>query len=170
MTHAPEPITITGTEMAYLYICRRKLWLFHNGIRPENENVAVQIGRHIGESTFKRANKELKLGDIGVVDWAELQHGVIHETKKAKCPMDADIAQVRYYLWWMRAQNMNVDRCIIHYPKQKRTNEIVWEEGMTQQVEEDLASARAIVSRPAPPPYQPLKWCKNCAYAEFCMA
>lgn len=97
MIFSSNPATITGTEMAYLHLCRRKLWLFHHGIRPENENVAVQIGRHIGESTFQRAHKELKLGDIGVVDWAELQHGVIHETKKAKCPMDADVAQVRNY-------------------------------------------------------------------------
>jgi CRISPR-associated exonuclease Cas4 len=170
MTLANTQITITGTEIAYLYICRRKLWLFHHGIRPENENVAVQIGRQIGERSFKRANKELKLGDIGVVDWAELQHGVIHETKKAKCPMDADVAQVRYYLWWMRGQGMNVDRCVIHYPKQKRTREIAWEDEMAAHVEDDLANARAILSAPDPPPYQPLKWCKSCAYAEFCMA
>ena len=156
--------------MAYLHICRRKLWLFHHGIRPENENTAVQIGRHIGESTFKRTHKEIKLGDIGVVDWAELPHGVIHETKKAKCPMQADFAQVRYYLWWMRSHGIGVERAIIHYPKQKRTTEIVWDGTMDEQVEADLTSARNIVAQPAPPEFQPLKWCKRCAYAEFCMA
>ncbi len=163
-------ITITGTEMVYLHLCRRKLWLFHHGIRPENENVAVQIGKLIGEKSFGRAKKELKLGDIGVVDWAELQHGVIHETKKAKCPMGAEVAQVRYYLWWMREQGMNIDRCLIHYPKQKRTREVVWEDSMRPQVEQDLSEARAIVASPRPPAFNKLKWCRSCAYAEFCMA
>ena len=170
MNRSPEPTTITGTEMVYLYLCRRKLWLFHHGVRPENENVAVQIGRHIGESTFKRGKKELKLGEIGVVDWAELGHGIIHETKKSRCPLDADVAQVRYYLWWMRTHGIEVDRCIIHYPKQKRTREICWEENMADDVKADLATARETVTEPRPPPFHKLRWCKSCAYAEFCMA
>ena len=170
MTSLTEQNPITGTEMAYLYLCHRKLWLFHHGIRPENENVTVQIGRHIGETTFKRAHKELKLGSIGVVDWAELAHGVIHETKKSKCPMDADIAQVRYYLWWMRDQGMNVDRCIIHYPRQKQTRTVDWIDEMAQQVKGDLEAAREIVNQPQPPPFRKLKWCRSCAYADLCMA
>ncbi len=161
---------ITGTEILYLHLCRRKLWLFHHGIRPENENVNVQIGRLVGESTFKRAKKELKLGNIGVVDWAELQHGVIHETKKGKAPMGAEIAQVRYYLWWMRRHDMNVDRCIIHYPKHKKTKEVVWQDAMRIDVEEDLRRARRIVSQPRPPAFERLPWCRGCAYQEFCMS
>lgn len=163
-------IPITGTEMVYLYLCMRKLWLFHHGIRPENENVTVQIGKLIGETTFKRKNKEVKLGNIGVVDWAELQHGIIHETKKSRCPMGAEVAQVRYYLWWMREHGMNIDRCIIHYPKQKKTKEVVWESEMSTSVEDDLRRARKIVTRPRPPEFEQLKWCRSCAYREFCLS
>lgn len=165
-----DNISITGTEIVYLYLCHRKLWLHHHGIRPENQNVTVQIGRHIGRSTFKRAQKEIKLGGIGVVDWADLVHGVIHETKKSKCPMNAETAQVRYYMWWMRDHGIQIRRCVIHYPKQKSTKEIEWAEHMTDEVKSDLENARSIVTRTAPPPFQKLRWCRSCAYAEFCMA
>jgi CRISPR-associated exonuclease Cas4 len=74
-----EKSPITGTEIAYLYICHRKLWLFRKGIRPENEHTNVQIGKFIQESTFLRHmnKKEVPLGHIGRVDWAELDKGVI---------------------------------------------------------------------------------------------
>ena len=161
---------ITGTEIAYLYICKRKLWLSRHGLRPENEHVNVQIGRFIQETTFPRHEKEIKLGDIGVVDWAEFKDGRIHETKKGRSPMAADIAQTRYYLWWLRNNGINVDTCIIHYPKLRKTRELVWEESFIERVKEDLCKAREIVSAPVPPEYSELKWCKSCAYFDFCTA
>ncbi|NCD33749.1 MAG: CRISPR-associated protein Cas4 [Spartobacteria bacterium] len=163
---------ITGTEMAYLYICPRKLWLFHHGIRPENEHVNVQIGRHIQETTFMRQEnkKELALGNIGVVDWAELDKGLIHETKKSTCPAQAEVAQTRYYMWWMRHHGMDIHCCIIHYPKQRRTKELKWDEAMNALVEEDLQRARALVAQSTPPVFECKSICKNCAYQEYCMA
>jgi len=163
---------ITGTEIAYLYICPRKLWLFHHGIRPENEYVNVQIGRHIQETTFTRQEnkKELALGGIGVVDWAELNKGVIHETKKSKCPAQAEFAQTRYYMWWMRHNGMDIHTCIIHYPKQRRTKVLEWDESMNAQVNADLKQARTLVGAASPPTFEYRNICKNCAYQEYCMA
>ena len=164
------PTRITGKELEYLYVCPRKLWLFHHGIRPEMENQNVQIGLQIGEETFQRERKELKLGEIGVVDWAELRHGVIHETKKGRCPRNAEVAQVRYYLWWMRNQGINVSRCIIHYPIQRTTREIEWQESMDAEVRDDLKRAREIVARASPPAFEERKWCRGCAYRDYCMS
>ncbi|MBW2111283.1 MAG: CRISPR-associated protein Cas4 [Deltaproteobacteria bacterium] len=165
-------INITGTEMAYLYICPRKLWLFHHGIRPENEHVNVQIGRFIQESTFTRQDnkKELVLGNIGVVDWAELGKGIIHETKKGKAPARAEDAQVRYYMWWMRKHGICIHTAIIHYPKQKRTRKLFWTQDMAFSVKNDLAQARDVVVAAVPPAFNLKNICKNCAYQEFCLA
>lgn len=172
MNEAGGQELITGTQMAYLHICPRKLWLFRHGIRPEQENVNVQIGKHIQETTFERQEnkKEVALGGIGVVDWAELNKGIIHETKKGKCPANAEVAQTRYYMWWMRNNGMSVERCIIHYPKQRRTKELPWSEEMNQLVAEDLQRAAAIIVQPQPPPFEYKSICKSCAYQELCMA
>lgn len=165
-----DQINITGTEMAYLYICERKLWLFHHGIRPENEHVNVQIGRFVQETTFARHDnkKELQLGEIGVVDWAELDKGIIHETKKGKAPRQAEDAQVSYYLWWMRCHGLKVDTCIVHYPKQKKTRKLKWTTDMEKQVEADLEKARSIVKILAPPEVTYGRICQKCAFEEYC--
>ena len=159
---------ITGTEVSYLYICHRKLWLFYFFIRMEAENTHVQIGRLIQEETFSRHPKEIPLGDIGVIDWAELSHGIIHETKKARCPQNAEIAQTRYYLWWLRQHNVEVKRCVVHYPKQRKTKTVEWKEEMNMQVMEDLQVICNIVERDTPPNFTRLPWCKSCAYEEYC--
>lgn len=164
MTH------ITGTEIAYVYICKRKLWLFHHGIRPENEYGNVQIGRLIGESTFKRneKDKEVPIGDIGVIDRIELKHGRIHETKKGKAPRNAEEAQTRYYLWWLRDHGVNVNTCVIHYPKQRNIHEVVWDDESEAKVRADLNEAEQIISGKYPPEFKQLSYCKSCAYEMYC--
>lgn len=161
---------ITGKEIEYLHVCIRKLWLFHNGIRPEMENQNVQIGMLIGGTTFPRHEKEIPLGEIGVIDWAEFKHGRIHETKKSKCPENAEIAQTRYYLWWLRRNGAHIDTCIIHYRKQKETRELKWDDSMSIDVENDLKRAREIIELTVPPDFNELKYCKSCAYFDFCIA
>jgi CRISPR-associated exonuclease Cas4 len=167
-----EQKIITGTEIAYLHVCPRKLWLFHHGIRPENEHSNVQIGRFVQETSFTRHEneKELVLGNIGVVDWAELDKGVIHEIKKGKAPFGAEEAQVRYYMWWLRARGVNVHTCIIHYPKQKRTRVLPWIAEMEESVGADLTKARRIVESSQAPLPAAGTICKSCAYEEFCFA
>jgi CRISPR-associated exonuclease Cas4 len=163
-----EEIHVTGTEISYLYICPRKLWLFRHGIKMENENTHVQLGKLIQEETFSRHPKEIPLGDIGVIDWAELPKGIIHETKKGKCPKDGEIAQTRYYLWWLRKHNVDVRHCIIHYPKIRKTQKLDWEDGMEMSVKRDLEAVVKIIKKRTPPDFVKLPWCKSCAYEEYC--
>lgn len=165
-----EPIQITGTEIAYLYICKRKLWLFAHGIKPENENVNVQIGKHIQETAFKREEKEIPIGDIGVIDWAAFQHGIIHETKKGKTPGKGDEAQVRYYLWWLNTHGVNVKESQIHYPVMKKTQTVYWNEESKKQAEEDVNACKTVIGQAVPPAVFKYPYCKSCAYMELCYA
>lgn len=43
---------ITGVMIYYYFVCRRKLWLFHNDIAMEDENELVQIGKYIDCFSF----------------------------------------------------------------------------------------------------------------------
>ncbi len=110
------------------------------------------------------------MGSIGVVDWAELAKGIIHETKKGKAPARAEEAQVRYYMWWMRNHGMEIHTGIIHYPKQKRTRKLSWTQDMERAVLNDLAEARKVVKATTPPAFNARSICKSCAYQEFCFA
>ena len=161
---------ITGTEISYLYICRRKLWLFHHGIKPESENINVQIGKHIQETTFTRKEKDIPIGEIGVLDWASLKDGIIHETKKGKTPGKGDVAQVRYYMWWLNNNGINVHEAQIHYPKKRKTQTIPWDEDANQQAIKDTEDCLKIINQTKPPEVHEYPYCKSCAYFELCYA
>jgi CRISPR-associated exonuclease Cas4 len=159
---------ITGTEISYLYICKRKLWLFHHGIKPENENIDVQIGKHIQDNTFKREEKDIPIGEVGVIDWAAFKHGIIHETKKGKTPGKGDVAQVRYYMWWLNKNGIRVKEAQIHYPKKRQTQTVDWNELAAEQAEQDVKSCHEIINHPQPPAVHEFPYCKSCAYFEIC--
>jgi len=61
--------TITGTEMVYLRLCPRKLWLFHHGIRPELENQNVQLGLLIVYDTERKNCAKLHKFLKGYLNW-----------------------------------------------------------------------------------------------------
>jgi CRISPR-associated exonuclease Cas4 len=66
---------ITGTHIAYLHTCHRKLWLFANGIQMEHTSNIVAEGKLIGESSYQeRAQKytELEIEGIKIDYYDEL--------------------------------------------------------------------------------------------------
>lgn len=161
---------ITGQEVSYLYICKRKLWLYRHGLRPERENINVQIGTQIQRETFSREEKEIQIGDIGVLDWASLKNGVIHETKKGKTPGKGDVAQVRYYMGYLNEHGINIRSAEIHYPLKRRTETVKWDAACQSQMYADIEAVRTILDMQQPPPVSDYSYCKSCAYQEMCYA
>lgn len=164
-----EKINITGKEISYLHICKRKLWLFHHGIRPELEYDNVKIGMLVQEKSFSRQKKEIPVGDVGVLDWADFKDGIIHETKKG-CYTVADIAQVSFYLYILRRNGVLVHAAQIHYPQQRKTLTLNWDEDCAKKVEADIAAAEEVNHQRFPPAAERRTICKKCAYEEVCFA
>ena len=160
---------ITGTEINYLHVCRRKLWMYHHGIRPEAENDMVQIGRLLQDTAYSREEKDIPIGDIGVVDWADWKNGIIHETKKGKTPGAGDDAQVSYYMWYLNQQGLSIHQAVLHYPLQRKTKSIDWDETCAAKVEQDLYECQRILSATIPPVHH-YGYCKKCAYENICFS
>jgi len=159
---------ITGKEISYLYICGRKLWFFCHGLRPEMENDNVIIGMLLNDTAFRREEKDIPIGDVGVIDWAAFRHGVIHETKKGRSPYQSDEAQVRYYLWWLNNNGIKVSEARIHYPKLRKTHTVKWNDDAEKQTELDIVNCRKLLELPTPPGVANHPYCKSCAYMELC--
>ncbi len=157
----------TGTDLNYLHVCPRKLWLFRHGIRQERENDLVQLGVLLGEQSFSREKKEIAIGEAGVLDWADFKDGVIHETKHGKAPGEGDEAQVRYYLFYLNMHGIRANRAVIHYPKKRETTTVEWNENSFRQVEEDLQACKTVLAGPIPAATR-RPYCRHCAYEEMC--
>ncbi|MBW1650087.1 MAG: CRISPR-associated protein Cas4 [Deltaproteobacteria bacterium] len=87
---------ITGTQINYYFVCKRKLWLFSHNISMGHTSGLVEIGSIIHKNTYIR--KEMELDGIKI-DFFEKNRGIINEVKKSKAVEQAHIWQLKYYLY-----------------------------------------------------------------------
>ena len=168
-----EKDRFTGTQLNYLEVCHRKLWLFSHGITMEHENENVQIGRQIGAQSYNREKKEIALNDQIVLDWAETQTGedgvlTIHEVKKSKSVRAAHRLQMLFYLRFLREHGVEA-RGIIDYPEIKQREAIELSPIAERELDDALKQVKAIIeSEDAPPRLDKLSFCSKCAYFDLC--
>ena len=167
-THLIQTKRITGTQIQYYYVCHRKLWLFTHHVTMEQTYDVVYQGKILGETSYSREKKDLALDAGVVVDWLDVQDGVLHETKRGKSVEEAHRWQVKYYLWIARQKGINVSKGMINYPRLKRMEEVVLTGADVKRLEKITAEIHAIIHRETPPNRINKKFCRKCAYYELC--
>lgn len=118
---------LTGTYIAYLHTCHRKLWLFANGINMEHTSEIVAEGKLIGDTSYpERANKFTEIEVDGIkIDFYDPKNKVIHEVKKSSKMEEAHIAQVKYYIYKLSQKGIEGVTGIIEYPKLKQRENVI---------------------------------------------
>lgn len=168
-----QQLGITGTMVAYHFICRRKLWLFSKGLNLENVsgNVDVIKGRILHESRFKREpHKEYDFDTIKV-DFLRFGDQVfVHEVKKSKKFEKAHIWQLKYYIYLLRVRGVNCTAGVIHYPSSMRKVDVAWGENDDMHIERILEDVNQTTRQPIPSARLDRKMCSRCAYFDFCYA
>lgn len=163
---------ITGTYISYFHYCRRRLWLFAHNINMEHTSAIVAEGRLIDENSYpQRANKFTQIELEGIkVDFFNLHTKVVHETKRSISNIDCDIAQLKYYLFVLERNGIEVRNGILEYPKQ-REKETVWlTEDDRKVIPEWEREVQSIIESTNCPDRIDNNLCKKCAYFEFCYA
>jgi len=175
---------ITGTHIAYYFICARKLWLYEHGIRMETESDRVRLGKHVHKSSYKREKKEIDIDGVIVVDWIDYQNKVVHETKTSNKMERSHRWQLKYYLWYLGQKGMDVisgdpETDVdqkgsvfvgeLNYPRLRKTKQVVLTEKDRKKIEQQIIpKIERICALDAPP--ETVEWpvCKSCAYCEWC--
>lgn len=163
-------MNITGTHIAYLHTCHRKLWLFANGIQMEHNSEIVAEGKLIADTTYlDRARKYTELAIEGIkIDFYDAKNKVVHEVKKSDKIEHAHIAQVKYYLYVLVKNGIDNPSAIIEYPKLKQRELIEWKHDYMREAEEWEERAKAIIVSENCPPLIQKGICKKCSYYELC--
>jgi CRISPR-associated exonuclease Cas4 len=159
---------VTGTKLNYYFICKRKLWLFSNGITMEHESGTVAEGRVISDTTYADRKHELDIDGVIRLDFADLKAGVIHEIKKSDAMEEAHVWQVKFYLYYLKQKGMPTLKGELNYPKLKRTLPIELtadDEAELKQISEAIVR---LEKEPNPPERIEKRFCKKCAYYELC--
>lgn len=164
---------ITGTQINYLLVCHRKLWLFSHSIHMEQESDVVGMGKVVAETTYVREEKEISIDDRIVLDWAEHEIGpdgmlTVHEVKKSKAIGRAHRLQMLYYLYVLKEKGVPA-RGRLDYPLLKQVVDIELTGPAEAEVETALAEVARIVALPeAPARLTSRRLCETCAYFELC--
>ena len=76
---------ITGTHFNYYQVCKRKLWLFANGITMEHTSDLVYEGKLIHEESYPQRSAKYEEVEIdgSKVDYYDTGNKIIHEIKKS---------------------------------------------------------------------------------------
>lgn len=159
------PDDVGGVHVKYLYHCRRQLWLYARGVRPEYLSAAVQLGEAVHETSYTR-NSPIDLGA------AKLDHldgaAWVHEVKSSAKPSPGDEAQVRHYCYRLHAVGVPAEGGVLRYPKTRRTRRLPYTAQAAIQAEADIAEVLAVVAAPTSPPRQARTACRGCSYLDYC--
>ncbi|MBR6042457.1 MAG: CRISPR-associated protein Cas4 [Paludibacteraceae bacterium] len=161
---------VTGTHFNYYQTCRRKLWLFANGINMEQTSELVFDGKLIHEESYpQRPERYEELSIDGIkIDFYDAKNKIVHEIKRSDKIEEAHEWQVKYYIFILEQNGIEGVRGVLEYPTLRKTTPIVLSEedrikikAMKDDIENTITSAKC-------PPKEPMKICKNCSYYDFC--
>lgn len=165
----PLDITITATHINYYHVCKRKLWLFAQGVSMERDSSLVQIGKQIGESSYPRRAERWRELDIGVgkIDHYDPRERIVREVKKSNKLEPAHIAQVQFYLVMLERMGIEGVRGRLEYPALRLTREVVLTPDDRQKVQHWCRAIENLLRRPCPTVVRK-GICQQCAYRDFC--
>lgn len=158
---------ITGVKIAYYFICKTKLWLFHHNIQMEREHENVKIGKQIHEDRYPRVKKEVSIRNKMKIDFVEKGDQLyIHEVKKSNKMEKSHLFQMYFYLDYLQEHGVDV-KGELHYPLLNKKKEVEFGEKEKEELEQVKKDIVEIVSGDMPEPERK-KICRKCAYYEFC--
>jgi len=161
-------VNITGTLVWYYAICQRECWLMAHQIEPEREFDLLAQGRLNTEAHYQREQKEIELPGGVRVDKVRKEKGqlVLSEIKKSSKFLPAAKLQLAYYLWVLEQEGVQASGEVL-VPDERKREEITLNE-MREELLTVMNAIELLVAEPKPPKAEWLRYCKTCAYAEFC--
>lgn len=161
---------ITDTHFNYYHLCKRKLWLFLNGINMEHTSDLVYEGRLIHETSYpQRSEKYEELEVDGIkIDFYDSRNRVIHEIKKSDKMEIAHEWQLKYYIYVLEVNGIEGVSGILEYPALRRTTKIYLSDIDREYIHDCIGSIQKIADSSSCPPLEKRGVCKNCSYYELC--
>ena len=163
-------MNIIATHINYYFVCKRKLWLFANGINMEHTSDLVYEGKMLHETSYpQRPERYEELEIEGCkIDFYDVRNKIVHEIKKSAKIEIAHEWQVKYYIYVLERNGIEGASGILEYPALRQTSKVELTETdreYLKSLEQEIAS---LVENDDCPSVINKKICGNCSYYEFC--
>lgn len=162
-----EQRRITGVMVYYYFVCKRKLWYFSNELSMEQNNEAVEIGKILDETTYRKDTKHINIDQVINIDFIR-ESNVLHEIKKSRKIEEASVWQVKYYIYYLKKKGMTGITGKIDYPLLKKSISVELVKEDEEELEKILAEIRDLIEQDTPPMLEKQKICTQCAYFDLC--
>ena len=162
---------MTGTQIAYYFLCHRKLWFFVRNIDMEQTSDTVAMGKFISESTYEREKHEIQISDDDdqiVLDFYDDKTKTIHEVKKSDKMEDTHIWQVKFYIYVLRKKGIEGVTGEIDYPKLREKVKVELTDNDIEELIKIRSEIKRITDLETPPEVINKPFCKQCAYYDLC--
>lgn len=133
----------------------------------ESENENVSVGKFVDESSYIKNRKHIMINNEINIDFIE-NSNTIHEIKKSRKIEKASTWQVKYYLYYLKKNNINNFDAKIDYPLLKKTVEVELTEEDETTLDNCIQDIKRIVSCEFPPKLELKNICKSCAFEDLC--
>ena len=110
------------------------------------------------------------MSDGAVLDFYDKKHKVVHEVKKSDKMEEAHLWQLKYYLYYLKSYGVDGVTGKLDYPKLKKTLDVELTGEDELLIQEIFGKMTAVVTQEKAPERINKKFCKTCAYYEFCWA
>ena len=163
-------MNISGTHFNYYHVCKRKLWLFSNGISMEHTSDLVYEGKLIHEESYPQRTEryeELEI-DNCKIDYYDKYNKVIHEIKKSDKIESAHEWQLKYYIHVLESNEIYGVTGVLEYPTLRHKSQVVLTDDDRNKIREIKTKIETIISSNDCPSMINSKICCNCSYYEFC--
>lgn len=166
-------MTVTGTHFNYYQVCKRKLWLFANGINMEHTSDLVYEGKLVHEDSYPQRSAKYEEVEIeGIkVDFYDVKNRIIHEIKKSNKVEVAHEWQLKYYIYVFERNGIEGVRGVLEYPLLRKTGDVLLSDVDREEIAQMEKEIEKIVSADECPMHCVRKGiCRNCSYYDFCFS
>lgn len=158
---------ISGMDIYYYNVCIKKLWYFSNSITMEHTSEEVKIGKMLDENSYKSEFKNISIDNNINIDFIR-EKKEIHEVKKSRSIEEASIWQLKYYIYYLRKRNVEINKGYIDYPLLKRKVEVELDHKDIEEIEKMIVKIKEIKNRKTIPRIDKMKICGKCSYHDLC--
>ena len=139
-------------------------------LNPNQEDSFLEIGRLLGQDAYKREKKEITVGNMKI-DLIKRDNGdtIIGEIKKSSRFENSARMQLAFYLYRLKQRGIETKGELL-IPKEKKRIPVELTQEIECKLKEAFSNIKEILKHPGPPCPVKIKYCRNCAYSEFCWA
>lgn len=135
---------------------------------PDQDNSFLELGRIIEENFYKRESKYYQIENMKLdLIRKEKEYLLIGEVKKSSRYEKSMVMQLVFYLKKLKEFGLNVIGEVL-IPKERKIIRVELNEDYEKELEKSINDIKSIIQLEKPPKLEKNKFCKNCAYREFC--